>query len=113
MLRHLVERREARRRGAEVVRFVGARTREGEVASWADLYADPASGTARIEDLLTSEAHLKRGYGDGVLAAALRLAADDDCGTRFLTADAADWPRQWYQRRGFSVIGRTHCFGRV
>ncbi|MFJ6721870.1 hypothetical protein [Streptomyces sp. NPDC091259] len=54
VLRHPVERREARRRWAEVVRFVGARTRKGEVASWADptSNADPASGTARIEQLL-------------------------------------------------------------
>ncbi|MEU6895054.1 GNAT family N-acetyltransferase [Streptomyces sp. NPDC046557] len=112
VLRQLVERREARRRGAEIVRFIAARTQEGEVASWADLYADPATGTAQIEDLITSEAHLRRGYADAVLAAALRLAADNDCGTRFLIADAADWPRQWYERRGFTVIGRSHCFER-
>ncbi|MFF3649390.1 GNAT family N-acetyltransferase [Streptomyces sp. NPDC002181] len=112
-VRHLVDRREARRRGAEVVRFIGARTEEGEVASWADLYLDPATGMAQIEDLITSEAHLRRGYADAVLSTALRLAADQDCGTRFLTADAADWPRHWYERRGFSVIGHTHCFERV
>jgi hypothetical protein len=42
----------------------------------------------------------------------LRLAADKDFGTRFLTADATDWPRHWYERRGFSVIGHSHCFER-
>ncbi|MFD0291336.1 GNAT family N-acetyltransferase [Streptomyces sp. NPDC127118] len=109
---HLVDRREARRRGADVVHFLGARTEEGEVASWADLYLDPATGTAQIEDLVTSEAHLRRGYADAVLTTALRLAADKDCDTRFLTADATDWPRHWYERRGFSVIGRSHCFER-
>ncbi|MBP2327415.1 GNAT superfamily N-acetyltransferase [Kibdelosporangium banguiense] len=113
VIRHLVDRREARRRGADVVSFIGARTEEGEVASWADLYLDPATGTAQIEDLITSEAHLKRGYADAVLATALRLAADKDCDTRFLTADAADWPRHWYERRGFSVIGHSHCFERA
>ncbi|MFF0217655.1 GNAT family N-acetyltransferase [Streptomyces vinaceus] len=112
VIRHLVDRREARRRGADIVHFLGARTEEGEIASWADLYLDPATGTAQIEDLITSEAHLRRGYADAVLATALRLAADKDCGTRFLTADAADWPRHWYERRGFSVIGHTHCFER-
>ena len=112
VIRHLVDRREARRRGADAVRFLGARTEEGEVAAWADLYLDPATGTAQIEDLITSEAHLRRGYADAVLATALRLAADRDCGTRFLTADATDWPRHWYERRGFSVIGHSHCFER-
>ncbi|MFF5715792.1 GNAT family N-acetyltransferase [Streptomyces buecherae] len=112
VVRHLVERREARRRGADVVRFIGARTPEGEVASWADLYLDPAEGLAQIEDLVTSETHLRRGHADAVLATALRRAADADCGTRFLIADAADWPREWYGRRGFTDIGRLHCFDR-
>ncbi|MEU7601835.1 GNAT family N-acetyltransferase [Streptomyces sp. NPDC041003] len=112
VLRHLVDRREVRHRGADGVHFIGARTTEGEVASWADLYLDPATGTAQIEDLMTSEAHLRHGYADAVLSTALRLAADQGCGTRFLTADATDWPRHWYERRGFSVIGRSHCFER-
>ncbi|OEJ62224.1 GNAT family N-acetyltransferase [Streptomyces agglomeratus] len=112
VVRHLVDRREARRRGAGIVRFIGARTPDGEVASWADLYLDPATGTAQIEDLITSEAHLGRGYADAVLTTALRLAANEDCGARFLTADAADWPRHWYERRGFAVIGHSHCFER-
>lgn len=112
VIRHLVDRREVRHRGADVVSFIGARTEDGEVASWADLYLDPVTGTAQIEDLITSEAHLRRGYADAVLTTALRLAADKDCGTRFLTADAADWPRHWYERRGFTVIGHSHCFER-
>ncbi|WP_327369474.1 GNAT family N-acetyltransferase [Streptomyces sp. NBC_01217] len=112
VIRHLVERREARRRGADIVHFIGARTQEGEVASWADLYLEPATGIAQIEDLVTSQARLGRGHADAVLATALRLAADADCGTRFLIADAADWPRHWYERRGFSVVGRSHCFER-
>ncbi|MFF4325312.1 GNAT family N-acetyltransferase [Streptomyces sp. NPDC001591] len=112
VIRQLVERRETGRRGAADVRFIGARTPEGEVAAWADLYLDPASGTAQIEDLVTSELHLGRGYGDAVLAAALRAAADADCATRFLIADAEDWPRHWYERRGFAVIGRSHGFER-
>ncbi|GAA0313691.1 hypothetical protein GCM10010302_60970 [Streptomyces polychromogenes] len=113
VIRQLVDRRETGRRGADAVRFIGARTPEGEVASWADLYMDPASGTAQIEDLITSELHLGRGYGDAVLAAALRHAADARCGTRFLIADADDWPRHWYERRGFTVIGRHLGFERT
>ncbi|MFI5828538.1 GNAT family N-acetyltransferase [Streptomyces sp. NPDC051578] len=63
------------------MRFLGARTEEGEVASWAALSLDPATGTAQIEDLITSQVHLRRGYADAVLTTALRLAADKDCGT--------------------------------
>ncbi|WP_431959731.1 GNAT family N-acetyltransferase [Actinacidiphila sp. bgisy160] len=111
-VRQLVDRREARRRGADVVRFIGARTPEGDVASWADLYMDPASGIAQIEDLVTSEAHLGNGYADAVLSTALRQAADAGCATRFLVADADDWPHRWYARRGFTVIGRFHSFAR-
>ncbi|RPF44629.1 hypothetical protein EDD96_1165 [Streptomyces sp. Ag109_G2-6] len=113
VIRQLVDRRETNRRGAAAVRFIGARTPEGEVASWADLYVDAASGTAQIEDLITSELHLRSGYADAVLATALRGAADAHCATRFLTADADDWPRHWYERRGFSVIGRHHGFQRT
>ncbi|MEU6212436.1 GNAT family N-acetyltransferase [Streptomyces sp. NPDC047023] len=112
VVRHLVDRRAARHRGADVVRFIGSRAEDGEVASWADLYLDPATGTAQIEDLMTAEAHFRKGHADAVLATALRTAADHGCGTCFLTADAADWPRHWYERRGFTVIGRTHAFER-
>ncbi|MEU9163514.1 GNAT family N-acetyltransferase [Streptomyces sp. NPDC048424] len=112
VLLHLVDRREVRRRGADAVHFIGARAADGEVASWADLYLDPATGTAQIEDLMTSEDHLRHGYADAVLGTALRLAADRGCDTRFLTADATDWPRHWYERRGFSVIGHSHGFER-
>ncbi|MFF8839892.1 GNAT family N-acetyltransferase [Streptomyces sp. NPDC015130] len=112
VVRHLVERREARRRGADAVHFIGSRTDEGEVAAWADLYLEPATGLAQLEDLMTSEEHLRRGHADAVVATALALAAAEGCGTRFLTAFAADWPRHWYERRGFTVVGRTHCFER-
>lgn len=111
-VRQLVDRREARRRGADVVRFIGSRTPEGEVASWADLYIDPASGIAQIEDLITSADHLGRGHADAVLSTAVRQAADAGCATRFLIADADDWPHHWYARRGFTVVGRFHSFAR-
>ncbi|WP_240801696.1 hypothetical protein [Streptomyces sp. A1136] len=115
VLRHPVERREARRRGAEVVRFVGARTRRGEVASWADPTSVRTRHRARPGSSSCSPRRPTSGAvtGHAVLAAALPLAADVDCGTRFLTADAADRPREWCERRGFCVIGRTRRFGRV
>ncbi|KAB8161299.1 GNAT family N-acetyltransferase [Streptomyces sp. 3MP-14] len=111
-LRQLVERRAVRQRGAPVVRFVGSRTESGEVASWADLYLDPAAGLAQIEDVLTAEEHLSGGHGSAVMGEALRLAASAGCATRFLIAEADDWPRHWYRRLGFVPVGRIHCFER-
>ncbi|MFD0573215.1 GNAT family N-acetyltransferase [Kitasatospora gansuensis] len=106
----LIARREARLRGAPEVVFLGARTAAGSVAAWADLYRDPATGIAQIEDLVTALDHTGRGHGDTVLTTALHLAADYPL--RFLVADAEDWPIQWYTRRGFTPIGECHSFTR-
>ncbi|ONK15496.1 GNAT family N-acetyltransferase [Streptomyces sp. MP131-18] len=111
-IRQLVERRAVRHRGADTVEFIASRAPDGEAASWADLYLDPAAGVAQIEDVLTAEEHLGKGHGSAVLTTALRRAADAGCGTRFLLADEADWPRDWYERLGFTVIGRTFAFER-
>jgi GNAT superfamily N-acetyltransferase len=107
----LADRRTARLRGADQVRFLAARDETGTIVSWADLYLDPAQGIAQIEDVMTAEAHTRRGYADTVLATALREAAG--CGLVFLLAEAGDWPRTWYARRGFTPIGRSHVFTRT
>ncbi|MFF3602531.1 GNAT family N-acetyltransferase [Streptomyces sp. NPDC002463] len=112
-IHHLVERRLARRRGADVVRFFAAHTPEGEVAAWVDLYMNPETGIAQIEDLVTVEAHLKQGYAGKVLDTALREAADAGCGTRFLTAFSGDWPHTWYARKGFEAVGSVARFERT
>ncbi|MFE6227289.1 GNAT family N-acetyltransferase [Streptomyces sp. NPDC057854] len=113
VIRQLVERRAARRRGAADVRFLASHDAYGQVASWADLYLDPASGTAQIEDLVTAAPHLGQGHAGAVLDTALRMAADAGCGTVFLAALADDWPRHWYERRGFVPVGAIHCFERA
>jgi GNAT superfamily N-acetyltransferase len=107
----LADRRPARLRGADQVIFLAARDEKGTIASWADLYLDPARDIAQIEDLVTAETHLRRGYADAVLATALRHAAG--YGLFFLLADAGDWPHTWYARRGFTLIGRSHAFNRA
>ncbi|MFE9737000.1 GNAT family N-acetyltransferase [Streptomyces sp. NPDC006477] len=109
----LVERRTARLRGAEDVRFLASYSEDGEVASWADLYLDPAAGTAQIEDLVTAGAHLGKGHAGRVLDTALHLAAEAGCGLRFLTAHASDWPHRWYGRKGFTAVGAIHVFERA
>lgn len=107
-VRQLTDRRLARLRGAGQVRFLAVRDEHGEVGSWADLYLDPAEGVAQIEEVVTADAHLRRGYAGTTLATALHLAAD--CGLVFLVADPDDWPRAWYARRGFRPVGRSHVF---
>jgi len=107
---HLTERRTARLRGADQVRFLAVRNDHGTIASWADLYLDPAQGIAQIEDVMTADGHTRRGYADTVIATALHLTAG--YGLVFLLADAGDWPRTWYARRGFTTIGRSHAFTR-
>ncbi|WP_306330171.1 GNAT family N-acetyltransferase [Streptomyces venezuelae] len=110
---HLVERREARLRGAEDVRFLASYAENGEVASWADLYLDPKAGIAHFEDLVTAEEHLGEGHAGRVLDTALHLAAEAGCGLRHLTASASNWPHRWYRRKGFAVVDTLHCFERV
>ncbi|CCB78301.1 MULTISPECIES: GNAT family N-acetyltransferase [Streptomycetaceae] len=110
VVRQLAERRAARLRGAEQVRFLTVREPDGTVAAWADLYVSPALGLAQIEEVVTAEGHTRRGHGDTLLATARRLAAGHRL---FLVAYAEDWPRAWYARRGFTVIGRSHTFVRA
>ncbi|MFE1549596.1 GNAT family N-acetyltransferase [Streptomyces sp. NPDC058718] len=112
-VRDLVERRTARARGAEVVRFLAAYSAGGEVAAWADLYLDPAAGIAQIEDLVTAEPHLGQGHAGAVLDTALSMAATAGCTTRFLTARPADWPHRWYGRKGFEAVGSVSRFERA
>lgn len=111
-VRQLVGRRAARRDGAEEVLFLGVHDEGGDVASWADLYMEPGDGIAQIEEVATAEHARRRGYADAVLSGALHRAADAGCALRFLVADGEDWPRQWYARRGFTVVGRAHVFAR-
>ncbi|MFI8827539.1 GNAT family N-acetyltransferase [Streptomyces sp. NPDC053431] len=109
----LVERRAARRRGADDVRFLASHDEWGEVASWADLYVDRATGVAQIEDLVTAGSHRGQGHAGVVLDTALRLADAAGCTTVFLIALADDWPRHWYARRGFAPVSELYCFDRA
>ncbi|MFJ7246879.1 GNAT family N-acetyltransferase [Kitasatospora sp. NPDC098652] len=110
LLRQLADRRPTRRRGAEQVHFLAARAADGEVAAWVDLYLEPALGLAQLEDLVTATPYRGAGHGDTLLASGLALAAAAGIPQLFLLADAVDWPRTWYARRGFVEIGRSLSF---
>ena len=106
----LTERRAARLRGAGEVLFLATRTPQGEIAAWVDLYLDREAGLAQLEDLVTAAPHRGRGHGDALLATGLALAGAAGIPQLFLIADATDWPRTWYARRGFAELGRNHSF---
>jgi uncharacterized protein (DUF952 family)/ribosomal protein S18 acetylase RimI-like enzyme len=63
--------------------------------------------TAAVESVMTDPDARGRGHADAVLARLLTLAADAGCDLVVLEADADDWPREWYARRGFRVVGST------
>jgi uncharacterized protein (DUF952 family)/N-acetylglutamate synthase-like GNAT family acetyltransferase len=75
----------------------------GRVVAAGQLRVDGA--TAAVESVLTDADVRGRGYGDAVLARCLTLAADAGCDLVVLEAASDDWPRQWYARRGFEVVG--------
>ncbi|MGY1719365.1 GNAT family N-acetyltransferase [Blastococcus sp. SYSU DS0552] len=88
----------------EVVRVHDVVVRESDaVVAAGQLYVDGA--TAAVESVLTDTAARGRGHADAVLARALGVAVDAGCDLVVLEAAADDWPRHWYARRGFEVVG--------
>jgi ribosomal protein S18 acetylase RimI-like enzyme len=77
----------------------------GRVVAAAQLRVD--GGTAAVESVLTDVAARGRGHGDALLARILTLASEAGCDLVVLEADAGDWPREWYARRGFRPVGST------
>jgi GNAT superfamily N-acetyltransferase len=76
---------------------------DGRVVASGQLRVDGA--TAVVESVLTDPAARGRGYADAVLARILDLATEAGCDLVVLGAAAADWPRHWYARRGFEMVG--------
>jgi uncharacterized protein (DUF952 family)/ribosomal protein S18 acetylase RimI-like enzyme len=88
------------------VRVHDAAVREaGRVVAAGQLYVDGA--TAAVESVLTDHAARGRGHADAVLTRLVVLAVDAGCDLVVLEAAADDWPREWYARRGFRVVGST------
>ncbi|TWH73863.1 uncharacterized protein (DUF952 family) [Modestobacter roseus] len=77
----------------------------GRVVAAAQLRVDGA--TAAVDSVLTDPAARRRGHADALLTAALHRAGRAGCDLVVLDAAAEDWPRQWYARRGFDVVGRS------
>ncbi len=78
---------------------------DGRVVAAGQLRVDGA--TAGLEAVATEPAARGRGHGDAVLARALAEAGAAGCDLVVLEAVTDDWPRHWYARRGFAVVGST------
>ncbi|TFV83470.1 GNAT family N-acetyltransferase [Blastococcus sp. CT_GayMR16] len=76
---------------------------EGRVVASGQLRVDGA--TAAVESVLTDPEFQGRGHADAILARALDRAAAAGCDLVVLEAAGDDWPRHWYARRGFEVLG--------
>jgi uncharacterized protein (DUF952 family)/GNAT superfamily N-acetyltransferase len=77
----------------------------GQVVAAGQLRVDGA--TAAVESVMTEPDARGRGHADAVLARLLDVAAAAGCDLVVLEADGSDWPRHWYARRGFAVVGST------
>jgi GNAT superfamily N-acetyltransferase len=75
----------------------------GRVVAAGQLRID--GGTAVVDSVLTDPAFRGRGHAGAVLARILDLAAGAGCDLVVLEAAAPDWPRDWYGRHGFDVVG--------
>jgi uncharacterized protein (DUF952 family)/ribosomal protein S18 acetylase RimI-like enzyme len=76
---------------------------EGRIVAAAQIRIDGA--TAAVDSVMTDPDVRGRGHGDAVLARALDIAHEAGCDLVVLEASADDWPRHWYARRGFEVVG--------
>jgi N-acetylglutamate synthase-like GNAT family acetyltransferase len=59
----------------------------------------------RVQDVDIVPAFQHRGLGNILLEAISRLAKSEGFSALCLVADMDDWPRHWYQRRGFVSLG--------
>jgi GNAT superfamily N-acetyltransferase len=64
-------------------------------------------GLGQIEDVATLGPARNRGLATATVLAALAASRDAGDEATFLTADAADWPRLFYARLGFDLVGEV------
>lgn len=79
-----------------------------EVVSYTDLYQDGPE--AQIEDVATAPEHRNRGHASAVVLRAVEEARAAGAQFVFLVADDEDWPKEWYGKLGFDVVGRYYKF---
>jgi ribosomal protein S18 acetylase RimI-like enzyme len=93
--------------GRADVRFFGVIVAD-EIVAWTDLYI--GEDIAQIEDVATLEEHRDKGYATAVVLRAAQEAREQGADLVYLVADEEDWPKEWYWRLGFDVVGRIYKF---
>ena len=81
-----------------------------QVVASADLIV--RGSDAELDAVATHPDHRGAGLGNALVREAVRRAAVAGADLVLLTADADDWPREWYARRGFAAVGPAHSFTR-
>lgn len=81
---------------------------DGVLAAICDLYIDGAE--AQIESVNTLPEYRNRGLGTAIMREAIQAAVAEGVTWIHLYAEAHDWPRQWYEKLGFSVVGSYNHF---
>jgi GNAT superfamily N-acetyltransferase len=89
-------------------RFFAARAEDRVIGSYCDLYADGRTG--QIEAVVTLPEFRNRGLARAVVSKALAESTAAGNELTFLLADAADWPKQLYEKLGFDTIGAIYDF---
>ena len=83
----------------------------GEVVAWCNLYR--TGREAQVENVNTLPEWRRRGFARAVVLDAVGSAREAGCELVFLLADRDDWPRDFYERLGFTIIAEQRSFVRV
>jgi predicted GNAT family acetyltransferase len=108
VLEQMMRAREAERRGADAVHWIGGFA-GGEPAGHTIVYK--AGELAQVEHVVTLSALRGRGVARAMVSLATHLTAEADL--VWLAADDDDWPKELYVKLGFRPIGRTVVLTRL
>lgn len=84
---------------------------DGRIAGWCEAYL--LGDVAQVENVVTLPNFRNRGAASAVVDRALDDAYGRGATFAFLIADYDDWPKDLYERLGFSAIGRMWEFTRT
>jgi GNAT superfamily N-acetyltransferase len=95
---------------ARNARYLGVAGEPGGLASMTVLMSGGA--VAQVEDVYTAPEQRGHGYARALVTRAVELARAGGYELTFITADDDGWPRQLYERIGFTPAGRVWLFTR-
>ena len=98
----LVGRRSELSRAGNLVSLVIA-AGSGELVATMDVCI--RDGIAEFDGLAVLSPHRGKAYGQALFARGWKIAAEIGCDMVVLNALRDDWPRGWYERLGFAIVG--------